>query len=173
MSLRRAWRNEPARIFEIWNYTQSTWGEEQADKYVRDLIEAIQRTGQNRDCLRPVQDPAPRGIFFIKQAHHFIFFKEFTRRDIGVISILHESMDLPSRLRDDAITARRGTRQPRAGAPSLLCVGDFLRDGGSQGELVERAVELQLDDEHGVGQLVDRQMQQAQAGFLLRVVAGR
>ena len=62
-----------ARILAIWNYTEAAWGEEQADKYVRDLIEAIQRSGQNRGGWRAVQDPALRGIFFIKQAHHFIF----------------------------------------------------------------------------------------------------
>jgi len=29
------------RLLEIWDYTERTWGEEQADKYVRDLVEAI------------------------------------------------------------------------------------------------------------------------------------
>lgn len=42
------------------------------------------------------------GIFFVKHAHHFIFFKELPLGEIGVISVLHESMDIPSRLRDDA-----------------------------------------------------------------------
>jgi len=29
------------RLLEIWDYTENTWGETQADKYVRDLIEVI------------------------------------------------------------------------------------------------------------------------------------
>lgn len=29
------------RILEIWDYTERTWGEDQADKYVRELVAAM------------------------------------------------------------------------------------------------------------------------------------
>lgn len=90
------------RIIEIWNYTEAAWNEQQADKYVRDLVEVMQRLGSKRGGWKPVLDPALKGVFFVKHAHHFIFFKELTLGDIGVISVLHESMDIPSRLREEA-----------------------------------------------------------------------
>jgi hypothetical protein len=40
-----------------------------------------------------------KGVYFIKHANHFIF-KELGDGGIGVISILHESMDIPAWLRD-------------------------------------------------------------------------
>lgn len=89
------------RIFEIWTYTEVNWGEPQADKYVRDLVDVMQRLGSNRGGWKPVPDPALRGVFFVKHASHFIFFKELTLGDIGVITVLHESMDIPARLRED------------------------------------------------------------------------
>lgn len=91
-----------ARIIEIWNYTEATWDEPQTDKYVRELIAAVQRLGAKRGSWKPVPDPALKRVFFIKQAHHFIFFKELAVGDIGVITVLHESMDIPFRLRGDA-----------------------------------------------------------------------
>ena len=91
-----------ARIIEIWNYTETNWGEQQADKYVRELVEAIPRGGANRNEWKPVQDSALIGVFFFKHARHFVFFKELTGGDIGVITILHESVDLPARLRKDS-----------------------------------------------------------------------
>lgn len=92
-----------ARIIEIWNYTETTWGAQQADKYVRELVEAIQQRGANRNEWKPVQDPALIGVFFFKHARHFVFFKELTGGNIGVITILNESVDVPARLREDTV----------------------------------------------------------------------
>lgn len=90
------------RIIEIWNYTEANWDEQQADKYVRELIDAMQRLGGKRGSWKPAPDPGLKGVFFVKHAHQFIFFKELTSGAIGVITVLHENMDIPSRLRDDA-----------------------------------------------------------------------
>ncbi len=89
------------RIIGIWNYTEATWDEQQADKYVRDLVDVMQRLGSKRGGWKPVPDPTLKGVFFVKHASHFIFFKELAVGDIGVITVLHESMDIPSRLRED------------------------------------------------------------------------
>lgn len=35
--------------------------------------------------------------------HHYIFFRELSGGEIGVITILHENMDLPARIRDDFV----------------------------------------------------------------------
>ena len=96
------------RLLEIWDYTENTWGEAQADKYVRDLIAAIHRVGSQRHRWRPVLDDALQGVFFFLHQHHYVFFRELRKGAIGVISILHENMDLPARLREDS---ERGTEE--------------------------------------------------------------
>jgi toxin ParE1/3/4 len=91
-----------ARLLEIWDYTLSTWSEEQADVYVSDLIAAINSLPGDRYQWRPVADKSLRGVWFIRHQHHFVFFRELPSGVIGVISILHENMDLPARLKADA-----------------------------------------------------------------------
>jgi len=90
------------RLIEIWDYTAETWGEAQADKYVRGLIEAVEQMHGSRYCWRAVADEELAGIFYISYQHHFIFFRELSKGTPGVISILHENMDIPSRLKEDA-----------------------------------------------------------------------
>jgi len=91
-----------ARLLEIWDYTLEKWGEEQADAYVRSLIDAIHAVQGQRHLWRPVADKSLRGVWFIRHEHHYVFFRELPGGVIGVISILHESMDLPARLKEDA-----------------------------------------------------------------------
>ena len=90
------------RIIEIWDYTERTWGEDQADKYIRDLITAINTVGEERHRWHPVMDEALKGVFFFRHQHHYVFFRELPKGTLGVISILHENMDIPSRLREDS-----------------------------------------------------------------------
>jgi toxin ParE1/3/4 len=89
------------RILEIWGYTEQTWGEEQADKYVRGLVEAINAAQSKRHLWRRVMDVALGGVFFIRYSHHYLFFRELSGGELGVISILHENMDIPARLSED------------------------------------------------------------------------
>ena len=90
------------RLLEIWDYTERTWGEEQADTYVRDLVVAINATCDARHAWRPVLDNALIGVYFIRHQHHYIFFRELSTGGVGVINILHENMDIPARLKEDS-----------------------------------------------------------------------
>jgi plasmid stabilization system protein ParE len=42
------------------------------------------------------------GVYFIRHQHHYVFFRELSSGELGVISILHENMDIPARLREDS-----------------------------------------------------------------------
>jgi toxin ParE1/3/4 len=90
-----------SRIFEIWAYTRTQWSEEQADKYVTGLINAIERHASDRLRWKPVPSAELDGVFVFRQAHHLVFFRDFGGSCIGVISILHESMNIPARLLED------------------------------------------------------------------------
>lgn len=90
------------RILEIWDYTERTWGEDQADKYIRGLVDAINQVSGEHHRWRPVIDEALSGVFFIRHQHHYIFFRVLSKGSLGVISILHENMDIPSRLKEDS-----------------------------------------------------------------------
>jgi toxin ParE1/3/4 len=96
------------RILEIWDYTERTWGEDQADKYVRGLVEAANSAQGKRHKWRSVTDEAVSGVFFIRYQHHYVFFRELSDGSLGIISILHESMDIPSRLKEDSERGENG-----------------------------------------------------------------
>lgn len=55
-----------------------------------------------------------RRAYFCRYEHHYIFFRELETGDIGVMSILHERMNLPVRLREDlvALYANPTSRPP-------------------------------------------------------------
>ncbi len=97
----RIYPSAKERILEIWDYTERTWGEDQADQYVRELVVAINSLVGNRHRWRSVMDEALPSVFFFRHHHHYVFFRELSDTSLGVISILHENMDIPSRLRED------------------------------------------------------------------------
>jgi toxin ParE1/3/4 len=90
------------RILEIWDYTERKWNEKQADAYVRELVAEIEAVMVQRHRWRPVLDESLKGVYFFRHRHHYIFFRELTKKRVGVISVLHEKMDIPARLREDA-----------------------------------------------------------------------
>lgn len=90
-----------AAIKEIWRYTDREWGEEQANVYVRGLYQAIEDAGRNKTVWREVEHASFRDVFFIRYEHHYLFFRELGAGRLGLISVLHENMDLPNRLRED------------------------------------------------------------------------
>jgi toxin ParE1/3/4 len=98
----KIYRAASERILEVWDYTERTWGEAQADKYVTDLVEAINGAQGKRHQWRRLVDKALNGVYFIRHQHHYVFFRELSSGELGVISILHENMDIPARLREDS-----------------------------------------------------------------------
>ena len=98
----KIYRAAQARLTEIWDYTEQTWGEKQADAYVRSLVAAVNQVQAERRRWRPLRDRSLPGVYFIRHQHHYIFFRELSDGTLGVISILHENMDIPARVRDDA-----------------------------------------------------------------------
>ena len=95
-----------ARLLEIWNYSCEKWGEEQADSYVRNLFAALNSLPTRRKSWRSFQDKMLPGVWFVRHENHFIFFRELPGGSLGIISILHEAMNLPARLKEDEAWAK-------------------------------------------------------------------
>ena len=90
------------------DYSFKYWGEVQAEKYITELHVHIQYLA---DKMLPwpklpnsliVPPDLNIAVYFSHYGKHFLFFRELTF-GIGIVSILHESMDLPARLHEDLL----------------------------------------------------------------------
>ena len=88
------------RIIEIWDYTSRIWDEEQADTYTKGLTSHILDISSHKMSWSILKEKRMKNIFYLQYRHHYIFFRELSDH-IGVISILHENMDIPARLKED------------------------------------------------------------------------
>ena len=82
----------------ILEYTLDHWGAEQADKYVLQLEHCLHDLCAGRRSGKDFSDELPE-IRAARCGHHYIFY--VTQADmLSVLAILHEAMDLVSRLRE-------------------------------------------------------------------------
>jgi toxin ParE1/3/4 len=82
---------------DIWTYTLHSWSREQADHYHGDIIAAIEDLARGDRNGRDASDIRP-GYIKYAVGRHFLFYR-FTADSLDVIRVLHQSMDLPARLR--------------------------------------------------------------------------
>lgn len=82
----------------IWDYTFDTWSQRQADKYYHDLIEAFEFLCENPAAGKSAEH-LRKGYLYYKVNSHLIFYT-VTNKELDVIRILHEQMDIPNRIMD-------------------------------------------------------------------------
>jgi toxin ParE1/3/4 len=86
-----------ADLDAIWRYTARHWGAAQADAYVRAIVDACravargERTGTDASDVRP-------GYRKPRNGRHLAFYRLTDEGSVEVVRILHERMDLPTRL---------------------------------------------------------------------------
>lgn len=85
-------------IENIWLYTYENWSLEQADRYFNLILDEIEylaensESGKNYDYIR-------KGYYRSRMKSHFIFYKiNLQKEEIEIIRILHQRMDIESRL---------------------------------------------------------------------------
>ncbi|MEJ7627106.1 MAG: type II toxin-antitoxin system RelE/ParE family toxin [Ferruginibacter sp.] len=81
---------------EIWFYTFSTWSQEQADRYhslITKEIEFLAKKPESEKILNHLR----KGYRSSKVKLHYLFYR-FTLKEIEIVRILHENMDIPNRL---------------------------------------------------------------------------
>lgn len=86
-----------ADLSEVWDYTHSEWGAEQAEKYVRELWAAMQE--QTLDLTKSIDiGDVRKGYRKVRSGSHAIFFKVTSAGDVDVVRILHQKMDFARHL---------------------------------------------------------------------------
>lgn len=92
---------------KIWRDTVAKWGEAQAVTYIEGLHARLQLLSEDpilwRRLPRKLAVPADvkREAYFSRYEHHYLIFRVLDNGDLGVMSILHERMDMAVRLRED------------------------------------------------------------------------
>jgi len=84
-------------IRSIWLYTSEQWGERQADRYARLLETGMQRIAPRRTMPRVFSARYPQ-VFVSRCEHHYIFYLHPEGQKPHILAVLHENMDLLSRL---------------------------------------------------------------------------
>lgn len=84
-------------LTEIWNYTVDTWSESQADKYYDELLNFCQTLAENPENGRNYRELVP-DLKGAKINRHIIFYRKISDNVIEVERVLHEQMDLKTRL---------------------------------------------------------------------------
>ncbi len=83
---------------EIWVYTCQNWSVEQADRYYNLIIDEIEFLSLNPLSGRPV-DFIKEGYCVSKVKSHLVFYKATSNKEIEVIRILHQNMDVIQRIK--------------------------------------------------------------------------
>ena len=84
-------------LAQSWNYTYDEWSENQADKYFSLLLDSCQEIAENPSKGKKY-DLVSERLLGYKSNKHIIFYMIISNDEIKVIRILHESMDLKSKL---------------------------------------------------------------------------
>ena len=89
------------RIDEIYDYTHATWGEAQAERYVRALFARFEAIAARQIPWRPI--PADFGVegFVGRYEQHVIYWKVLANGDVGIVTVLHQRMHQIDRFRED------------------------------------------------------------------------
>lgn len=97
----KIYKTAKKQIIQIWHYTKEKWGEEQANRYVTGLYEFLEKNALCQELWKKIDYENMEDIYYCKYKKHFIFFKKLSGQGLGVISILHEKMNIPTQLKND------------------------------------------------------------------------
>ena len=87
-------------LSEIWNYTFDKWTERQADDYYNMLIVSCQKIATNPKLFGKRYDEIFVGLRGYRTGRHLLFYRVLDSGDVEIIRILHERMDLRSRMEE-------------------------------------------------------------------------
>lgn len=89
-----------AALTDIYRYTEESWSQKQADKYVGGLLAACDRIAAGKALKRPIPPEFNVPGFVTRQDSHYIYWRSLSDGRTGITAILHVSMMQGDRLRE-------------------------------------------------------------------------
>ena len=86
-------------LTQIWNYTFDEWSENQADIYYHMLLENCNELAYHPDSGKKYSE-VTKNLLGFRAGRHIIFYRRLEGNEIEITRILHEQMDLRSRLKE-------------------------------------------------------------------------
>jgi len=86
-------------LSKIWEYTYEVWSESQAGKYYELLTSSFQEIVQNPEIGRNYNE-IDSAILGLRVSKHIVFYRLTQSGDIEIIRILHQRMDLKTRMEE-------------------------------------------------------------------------
>lgn len=86
-------------LYEIVQYTARNWGKAKAREYARKIDDAADELATGRGVFREWDDLLP-GLRFKRAGSHFVFCVHRENQPALILAILHERMDLITRLKE-------------------------------------------------------------------------
>ncbi len=84
-------------LTDIWNYTKEEWSENQAEKYYQSIKISCKEIADNPTIGKTYNEISSQ-LLGLKSGKHIIFYCILSEFEVEVIRILHEKMDLKTRL---------------------------------------------------------------------------
>jgi len=84
-------------LTRIWNFTLDKWSENQADKYYLMLLENCNEVACNPE-LGKNYSGVTENLLGFRAGRHIIFYRKLEENEVEITRILHEQMDLKSRI---------------------------------------------------------------------------
>lgn len=81
----------------IWEYTFDNWSVTQADRYYDLILGKCQEIANNPDCGKNYEGISPY-LYGLRAGKHIIFYRRLIHSPIEITRILHQKMDLKSRI---------------------------------------------------------------------------
>lgn len=89
------------RLIEIWEYINEKWGEEQADSYIKGFFDELDPVSGKPHRWKKVHVGESGTAYSFRYRHHYVFLRQLSEGSLGIISVLHESMNLPDRILEE------------------------------------------------------------------------
>jgi toxin ParE1/3/4 len=87
-------------LSDIWYYTEETWSERQADLYYEMLIGCCREIAYNPSFGKNYDNIAD-DLYGFRAGKHVIFYMVISLDEIMIVRILHGSMDLKNRIKEE------------------------------------------------------------------------
>lgn len=84
-------------ISKIWDYTYEVGSENQADKYYELLIEACKQIA-DQPTIGKNYKKISNEIYGFSVGKHIVFYRSLVAKDVEILRILHERMDLKNQI---------------------------------------------------------------------------